>query len=1327
MSIERRVLNPYPLERAPRPDGHPLSAGQERLWWQRQSDDGARYHVTGGWHWGTEVDPDALTRALDALVRRHEILRTAFVLGGDGTVTARLRDGVRVPVRWAGKDWAEAVEDAARRPFDLAGPPLARAVVARLDDGYGLFVAQHHIVSDRWSMDVFGRDLYELYELYAAECQGRSPRLPVPKLQFGDYALWQRRLQASEALRPVTERWLRRLDGCERLELVTDHPRPAADADDDAGREVVMTLSSDDTDAVSALAWRSRASQAVVVTAALAATLKAFTGQHDVVIGAMLSDRPSPELHDVMGFFVNTVVLRVDLSGERLTFRQIIRRTRDAWMFADAHQDVPFERLVAALGAGAGAGRHPLFDITVNHAGGRPGAEEGGGTPPAWEPQLPTTARFDLSLHTRVVDGRLRAGFLYRPALFHHATVTALAERCVRLLEQGARAPDVPLADLDLLDRAERDRLWRRNDPADCPGATVVELVRNQVRLRPTATAVTGAREVLSYAGLERRAARLAHRLVAYGAGPERVVAVCLERTTDTPVVLLAVALTGAAYLPLDPGLPAERLRFLLDDAGAVLIVVHPALRARLPGTDVPLLVYDGDPAATTETAPDAPAGDDVPRAFPAPDPDSAAYLISTSGSTGTPKCVTITHRALGRLVSGAPRYLDVGPGTTFLQTGPLSFDVAVLEWAPLAHGGRVAVVDTGALLEELGPALRAHRVTTLKLVSPQLDLVVERGPAALAGLRELVVGGDVVNPRSFEAVRRALPGCRVLASYGPTESTVLATVSTGPVRAGRVPLGHAVPYTRVYILDEDLRPVPVGMRGEIHLAGDGLARGYHRRPGTTAAAFLPDPFGPPGSRMYRTGDLGRYLADGTIDFLGRADRQVKIRGYRIETSEIEHALVREPAVASAVVVAADLDTGPALVAYVVPAASQPFDPGELRRCLAARLPAYMLPAHIVQLSRLPLTVRNKVDRSALPPPRPVRPSSVSSVSSVPVARAGAANALEERVCEAWSTVLGHPLSGTDDFFTCGGHSLLVPRATAAVRNLLGREVPLRLMLRHRTPAAYASALLEEGARGLDGAPGLDGTSRLDGTPGLDGTADAPYRLERSTWCAKGLDGERRVDFYASGAGQGGDVPRWGLVVLDGGEFVDVVRLPAILQGLVGRSAVPTVAAVFVSPGSWRGRREELLADGYADLLADEVVPLLEAWTPAVRPGPVFCLGASLGGVAAVRAALRRPDRFAGAIALSSPLSDHRLEPVDGVPAAVSSRLYLHAGRAEADLVLADGTDLPTGTARTGERLRRAGHAVTCAYGPGGHTYAAWQNALPEAVTWLAAGEPTRS
>ncbi|MEC3974234.1 amino acid adenylation domain-containing protein [Amycolatopsis sp. H20-H5] len=1267
-----RPSNPFPLTRAQPERVFPLSTGQERLWWLRQLDAADdRYHISGGWRFDADLDPAALSAAFAGLLARHEILRTRFVLQPDGTTAQEVLDEVEVPISLAGTGWQEAVDQAVSTLFDLTRPPLLRAVLVELDGGHGLFVAMHHIVTDRWSMDVLPRDLFELYE---AALENRAPRLPVLAVQYGDYARWQRRFLTAEVLRPHLGYWEKALSAGERLELPLDRPRPAAVGA--AGKTVVVELSKEATTAMTAVAWRARASPVMVVTAALVEVLSAFSGQSDVVIGAIISDRPSPELQDLIGFFVNTVILRVELSSPERTFREIITRTRDAWMAADAHQDAPFEQIVGTLKAGSDAWRHPVFDIAINHAGDRTGLSEAAGAPTWWRPELPVTARFDLSLTSQVVDGRLRATFLYRPALFDEAPIAALASRYLRLLEQGLTAPDRPVREFDLLEETERRRLHGRNDTTSAPEITVAQRVEAQAAARPQAPAVAGAEGVVTYEELNSRANQLARHLLSYGLGPERVVAVCLDHTIERCVVLLAIAKCGAAYFPLDPGFPADRLRMLLSDTGASLTIVSPGLRNRLPAGTAPTLEFSRDTPELTGHG----TGNLPPRARAG----NLAYLISTSGSTGTPKAVAVSHRALSRLVEGAPRYLDVGPGSVFLQAGPLTFDVAVLEWTPLAHGGCVVVTDTGTLLDGMAAVVRDHGVTTLKLVSPQLDLLVEQGIQALSGLRQLVVGGDVVNPKSFTAAVDGLPGCRVMASYGPTESTVLATVFDDRSWTGRVPIGHPVPHTSVYVLDRDLRPAAVGMRGEIYLAGDGLARGYHGRPGLTAGSFVPDPHGPPGTRMYRTGDVGRYLPTGAIDFLGRADHQVKIRGYRIETSEIEHVLLRLPGITSAVVVRAELDTGPGLVAYVV--ATTHVDPAALRRELGETLPAYLVPSRIIQVPRFTLTGNNKVDRTALPPVTAAAPRQDHGTPP--------ATGLAARVAEAWSAVLGQTMPATEDFFEHGGHSLLVPRATAAVRALLGREVPLRLMMENRTPVSYAAAVLRES---------------LSEHAGDD-------RLDRQRWQSKLVTGDRRVDFFLSTGSSG--PPERTLVVLDGAEFADILRLPAILDRLTAAGRIPVTAAVFVSPVDLPARRRELLDDRFVDVLADELLPALRDWLgERWRPGRATAVGASLGAITAVRAALRRPDCFDGAVGLSGPLTDHVLTPA--VAAETPARLFLSAGVEEADIVLDDGVSLLDANTRTAKELDGHGCTVRCEQEEGGHTYAAWEAALPRAISWV--------
>ncbi|ONI76288.1 hypothetical protein ALI144C_37150 [Actinosynnema sp. ALI-1.44] len=1274
---EQRPANPFPLIREPTAGRYPLAAGQERLWWAHQLDSAiSQYHILEGWQFPKGLEPAALGEAIAGLVRRHEILRSRFAPQPDGTVVLEVLDEVSIPVTWAGREWRAALDAAATRPFDLAQPPLFRLIAAELDEGPGLCMVMHHILTDRWSMDVLSRDLTELYAAALEERPAQLPQLPV---QYGDYAVWQRQFLTDERLASLLEWWRGALSGHDRPDLPLDRPRPATA--DGAGGTVVAHLSEETTSALTGLAWRARATPFIVVMAALAATLSAYTGSDDIVIGAIVSDRPHPDLQDLVGFFINTVPVRIQLSEPGLTFRDLIVRTRDAWMAADAHQDAPFEQIVGAVRGGSQTQRNPVFDVVLNHAGDRVSLTESPGAPVLWRPDVPTTARFDLSLTTLPVDGGIEVTFLYRLDLFDRAPVEAITARYVRLVEQAVADPERPLRDFTLVSASELDVLHARNDPSPAPQATIVELFQAQAASRPQAPAVVGARGELTYGQLNERANQLARHLITRGVGPERIVGVCLEHSVERYVVLLAIAKCGAAYLPLDPGFPADRLRFLLGDADVVLTVVSPSLRTAIPEHTGPVLEVGPDvPDLTgTETG-------DLPLAA---GPDNLAYLISTSGSTGTPKSVAISHRALSRLVAGAPSYLDVGPGATLLQAGPLTFDVAVLEWAPLAHGGRVAVTDTGTLQENLDTVVHDYGVTTLKLVSPQLDLLVERGIGSLAGLRQLVVGGDVVNPKSFATAIDLLPGCRVTASYGPTESTVFSTVFEGRPTTGRVPIGHPIPYTRVYVLDPNLDHCPVGMRGEIHLAGDGLARGYHGRPGLTADMFVPDPYGPPGSRMYRTGDAGRYLADGAVDILGRTDRQVKIRGFRIETSEIEHALLRSPGITSAIVLRAELATGPCLAAYVV--ASGPVDRAGLRRELGRSLPPYMVPDHIVEVPRIPLTTNNKVDRAAL--------AAIALGPSEPADAPPPETGIEARVAEAWSTVLGRPVPAGGDFFEHGGHSLLVPRATAAIRQLLGREVPLRLMMDCRTPASYAQALLSESQ------PDLGAESR-------------EHRMERRSWHNRTLGGDRRVDLFVTAADQDTPVTR-ALVVLDGSEFVDVMRFPAILDRLALAGRIPPTAAIFLSPADWSARRAELLDDAYTDVLADDLVPYLRDWLgERWRVEQVTALGASLGAVAAIRAALRRADCFDGAVGISGPLTDHELTPHPNGGAARPARLFLGAGREEADIELDDGLSLLEATKKVAADLSGQGHVVRDEYGDGGHTYAAWEAMLPEAVAW---------
>ncbi|HEV2756821.1 MAG TPA: amino acid adenylation domain-containing protein, partial [Actinomycetota bacterium] len=786
-------------------------------------------------------------------------------------------------------------EAEAMRPFDLERGPLLRARVLRLGaDDHVLLLVMHHIVSDGWSRSVL---LDELGTLYGNE-GARLPQLPV---QYADFAAWQRRWLSGDVLQAQLDYWRERLAGLAPvLELPADHPRPPVRSG--RGATVSFALDAATVDALKALARAHNATLFMTLTAAFQALLARYSGSDDVAIGTPIAGRSHPEAEPLIGFFVNTLVLRTDLSGDP-SFGELVERVRDVALGAYAHQDVPFEKLVEELHPQRSLSHTPLFQVMLSLDNTAEGALALGDATVESFPIDDDSSKFDLHLAVRDRGGELEGDLQYSTDLFDAATVERMAAHLQNLLKGAASDAGGPLSDLDVMTPAERHHVVvELNDTALDHDRTALihELFEARVREDPGAVALAfGDREV-SYDELNRRANRLAHHLAGKGVGPDVPVGVCIGRGPDLVVALLAVLKAGGAYVPLDPQYPAERLSFMLEDTAAPVVVTIMTLAQRLGPTDADLVLLDADRdviSTSPETNPARVAS-----------PDSLAYVIYTSGSTGTPKGVAVTHANVVRLVTAG--YIDVSPRDVFLQFAPVSFDASTFElWVPLTHGARIAIADPGVLSpEELAEVVERHGVTVAWLTTSLFNLVVDTAAARLERVRQLLTGGDVLSPRHVAAALERLPRTRLVAAYGPTESTTFTScydVARPADAASTVPIGRPISNTTVYILDPYGSPVPAGVPGEVHIGGAGVARGYVNRPGLTAERFVPDAFsGEPGARLYRTGDRARYLADGNIEFLGRVDHQVKIRGFRIEPGEIEACLFAHEAVRDAVVVA---------------------------------------------------------------------------------------------------------------------------------------------------------------------------------------------------------------------------------------------------------------------------------------------------------------------------------------------------------------------------------------------------------------------------------------
>ncbi|HVT15951.1 MAG TPA: non-ribosomal peptide synthase/polyketide synthase [Thermoanaerobaculia bacterium] len=1098
----------------------PLSFAQRRLWFLERLRPGQAGYNLGVWvRLSGELSAAALAASLAEIVCRHEPLRTVYsevdgqplqtvlpaAAGGTAAGTGRPAGSLaqadlrRLPPARRDGALRRVSHCLLARPFDLERGPLARFLLVRLATGeHALLCAFHHLATDGWSLEIF---FAELAALYAAARAGRPSPLPELPWRYADHVRWQAQALAGERLAEQLAWWRRRLAGAPVLELPLDRPRPPVwEARGAASR---FALAPDLAGELAALARAEGGTLFMALLAAFITLLARYSGQDDISVGVPVAGRLRAETERMIGLFVNTLVVRVALDGAA-GFRALLRQVRDTVLAAQAHQEVPFERLVEELQPERTTGASPIFQVTFSYLSSGATVEMPGLRLAQLDGEI-ATARFDLSCALHERGGRIHGWLEHAAALFAAATAGRMRDHFLNLLGAAAAAPDRRALELPLLGAAERHQLlweWNRRSldglsaggDAGAAPATVPALLQRWAAAAPESPALLGRGESLTYGQLTELSARLARQLAGLGLAPEDRVGLLLDRTVGVVVAMLGVWQAGAAWVPLDPGLPAARLADMAADAGLAMVLADPGRR---PAWEIPVVELDLAALRHEQGVDGVPAW---------PEPGWLAYMIFTSGTTGRPKAVAIEHGSLLRTLAGWQELFPFAADDRMPHLAPLSFDTTLIElFSPLLEGGRVEMLASAEILD-FPRLLATLRRSTQAIQVPSLwrrfiAFLREGGEAGetsgLAALRRVYVGGERVPADLLRDLQEVFPAAEIVETYGPTETAITAAalrVGRGAVDE-RSLLGRPLPGSTLFVLDRWGSPAPIGVAGELYIGGAGVARGYHGRPELTADRFRPSPFAP-GGRLYRTGDLTRRLADGRVEFLGRTDYQIKLRGLRIEPGEIEAALRSLPEVRDAVVTAASAPAASAisatpgnagearLVAYVVPAAAAALAGEErqrlvagLRLALAARLPDYMVPAAWVTLAALPLSANGKVDRRALPEPEETGEIEAAALRTPE----------EELLAGLWGEVLGVARVGAgDNFFALGGHSLLVTQLSSRLRRAFGVEVPVADLFGARTLAEQArlvAAALRRPAASAEPPPPLVSRPRQGAAP----------------------------------------------------------------------------------------------------------------------------------------------------------------------------------------------------------------------------------------------------
>ncbi|BDI19716.1 hypothetical protein ANSO36C_55180 [Nostoc cf. commune SO-36] len=1056
LNQKKSTIAPSQIQRQSRDSNYfPLSFAQQRLWFLSQLEpNNPFYNQPTALRLTGQFNIAILEQSLKEIIRRHEILRTSFtivnaqpvqVINPAVELTLPIVDLQTLSTELQEQEVQKLAEQEAQQPFNLEQGLLLRVTILHLSaEEHVILFTTHHIISDGWSTGVLVQEIATLYTAFANYQLSPLPELPI---QYADFAVWQRQYVTAEVLKTQLSYWQKQLASATLIDLPTDYPRPPILTYQGATKSFLLSESV--STGLKAIAQQEGVTLFMILLTAFKVLLHRYSQQDDIAVGTAIANRNRAEIEPLIGFFVNTLVLRTNLGGNP-SFRQLLKQVREVTLGAYAHQDLPFEQLVEELKPQRHLNRNPLFDVmfTFQNA-------------PAQELQLPgltlgllseqrQAAIFDLTLTMAETEQGLAGTIEYSTDLFYASTIERMLGHFQVLLAAIVAEPEQSVSSLPLLTASEQQQLlveWNHTDTEYPQDKCIQELFQQQVERTPEAVAVVYDNQQLTYRELNAKANQLAHYLRSLGVKPEVLVGICLERSLEMVIGLLAILKAGGAYLPLDPAYPSERLAFMLEDAQVSVLLTQQKLAALLPQHQAQVVCIDTDWEKINQQS--------INQFINSASTENLAYVIYTSGSTGQPKGVQITHKAVVNFLSAMQQKPGLTPEDIFLSVTTLSFDIAALEiYLPLIVGARLILVSREIATDgsQLLKQLVSSQANVMQATPATWRMLLTAGWSGTKHLKILCGGEALDRSLAHQLLERSQ---EVWNLYGPTETTIWSAVQmVGEQTDAIVTIGRAIANTQFYILDQHQNLLPIGVPGELHIGGAGLARGYLNRPELTVEKFIPNPFNNSQfNRLYKTGDLTRYLPDGTMEFLGRIDHQVKLRGFRIELREIETIINQHPAVETNIVLMREDKSTQRLVTYIVPQPQQTLEITELRRFLESKLPNYMLPKAFVILEKLPLTPNGKVNRRALPAPD--RTQLIQQSNFVP-----ASTPVEQMLVSIWADVLGiDQLSVHDNFFDLGGHSLLATQLISRIRQILHLELPLRCLFEAPTIAELASVI----------------------------------------------------------------------------------------------------------------------------------------------------------------------------------------------------------------------------------------------------------------------------